>query len=182
VVVHVSSLGVKEYLSLVSFEVFSQFLRVRGPFGSIDTDPVREIEAVTVISGKYVNMEVPEILVSGWFIVLASGCSVAVIRCADGYSYPLGDLVNLCDCVIGNVVDIFVVVIGYHDYMALVVGPGPRSNKCSYIASGIDDVLSAIALSVSAGYEIAKRAAVVFWRVAMHSGYCTLGNGNLTNE
>jgi hypothetical protein len=61
----------------------------------------------------------------------------------------------------------------------LLLGHVPGEIKCSYIVRGIDDVLSAVTLCVSAGYEIAKRATVVFWCVAMHSGYFSLSNGKL---
>ena len=166
----------------MGLEVRPQFFPIWCSFGSININSVRMVQFVVCVPGEHMNMEVPEVLIPGRFIVLPSGGPVAVVCGTDCNRYLFGDFIHITDGIIGYVVYIFEMMIGYHDHVPPIVGPGARGDKRSHIVRAIDDIVLAVSWGYLTRDEIAEWAAVVFWRMIMHWGYYSLLNENLRNE
>jgi hypothetical protein len=96
---------------------------VLGSFISRHQLPPGAVELVTTVTWCDVHMIVPHVLIAGRFVVLAGGYPVAAIRRFQRQGDHPGDAVNVAGIGHRQVIDVFEMLVGDDDDVAVVVRP-----------------------------------------------------------
>ena len=114
-------------------------------------------------------MEMPNILVAGGFIMLASRSTLALISVANSYGNFLCSLINLRNLVVRNIVDVFVMPIRNYQHMAGIINPPLRCDEGRRKFILVDNILLVVVVGFFSAQKGAKRTIVVFGFVVKHA-------------
>src|SRR5215471_8534189 len=126
------------------------------------------VELIIFISGKNMNVEVPNILMPCRFIMLPSRSARAVISTANGSRDFPHDFINFGKVFIWNIVDILKMIIRDCKHMPWIVNPPFGGNKCCRISVLINDVFLTFVLIRLPFQKRTKRANIIVWLVIKH--------------
>lgn len=121
-----------------------------------------EVQIVIFIPWKNVGVEVPDILVAIWFIVLACRRTCAIlVRTAKGDCHLFDSCIHFAERFVVNIVQALKVSVRDHNDMARIVYPPFRCYECRYILVLVHDIVILLVLCLIACEPITKGAYIV---------------------
>jgi hypothetical protein len=157
-------------LSKVISELFSVW---RTSVGISKADLiVISIEPVTRVTRVDVDVEMPSVLVPSRFVMLPGRGAVAIVSAPDCYREPLCRLIYLRDVIVRDRVNIFEMLLGDHERVAVIIDPPFWAYESQGRLVFVDDVALRVVRAFLPANKSAKRALIAFRRVLEHSGNC----------
>lgn len=110
------------------------------PFVDLHQLALRTVKIIVRVARCDVQMVMPNILVSGWLVMLTGGYTVAAIGNFHSQCQITGCTLNGSGITQGQIIEIFIMFVGNEDYIARVIGPLVRTDKCRDFRIMIDDI------------------------------------------
>lgn len=98
------------------------------------------IQPVVLVPRKNMDVQVPYVLISSGFVMLARRRAVAPVRTADCQRNLFHTFVYFCQNFLGNIVDVFVVLVWHYKDMTGVINPPFWGYFCSDKFVLVDDI------------------------------------------
>ena len=127
------------------------------------------VKLIILMTWEDMNMEMPNILITGRFVVLSRRNAFAVVAASYCNGNLLDSLVDFSKLIVWDGVKTFKMLVGDDKNMAGIVDPRFRGNEGSRKLILVNNVLLLVVVGFIAGQKIAKRADIIFGFMRNHA-------------